>query len=74
MSIKVECIGRYYVDNYEYTDHCVMDERNYFPLAVCVLNMDSDAADEKVAADARLRAEKIASALNESGFDWQPPA
>lgn len=44
-----------------------MDERNDFPLSVCDVNMDSDATDKQNAADARLRAEKIASALNEWG-------
>lgn len=72
MSCQVEPTARYYVGSYEYTDYCVMDELNDFPLAVCHVNMDSDATDEQDTADARLRAQKIASALNESGFDWQP--
>lgn len=73
MSIKVESTGRYYVDSYEYTDHCVMYEGNDFPLAVCHINMDSNATAEQDAADSRLRAHKIAAALNESDFNWQPP-
>jgi hypothetical protein len=73
MNCKSDYTARYYVSSYEYTGHCVMDERNDFPLAVCHVNMDSDATEEQDAADARLRAQKIATALNESAFDWQPP-